>query len=201
LAHAPAHPGRNPRRAACAGALAAALVLLAPPEAAEAFELIAVETGRDGPAYTLRIEALFDAPPARLLEVLTDYNRIHELHPRMKVSRSLGPVGANVEEVYSHFEGCVLLFCRDIQRVEHIRAHANTLVAVDVPGRGSFSEGRTEWRFSAEGAGARLHYETRFVPAFRIAPLVGPGVLVRSVERMTLETMAEADRRAGQGND
>lgn len=201
MAHVSAPLARNPRRAACAGALAAGLMLLAPPEAAEAFELVSVETHRDGPAYVLRIEALFDAPPARLLEVLTDYDRIHELHPRMKVSRSLGPVGADTEEVYSHFEGCVLLFCRDIHRVEHIHAHANTLVAVDVPGRGSFREGRTEWRFTAEGAGARLHYETRFVPAFRIAPLVGPGVLVRSVERMTLETMAEADKRAVEGYD
>lgn len=201
MARVPAYPGRDPRRAACAAALAAALALLAPLDAAEAFELVSVETRRDGPAYLLRIEALFDAPPARLLEVLTDYDRIHELHPRMTASRSLGPVGDDAEEVYSHFEGCVLLFCRDIHRVEHIRAHANTLVAVDVPGRGSFSEGRTEWRFTAEGAGARLHYETRFVPAFRIAPLIGPGVLARSVERMTLETMAEADKRAVQGDD
>lgn len=201
MARAPAYPGRDPRRAACAAALAAALVLLAPPETAEAFELVSVETRRDGPAYLLHIEALFDAPPARLLEVLTDYDRIHELHPRMTVSRSLGPVGDDAVEVYSHFEGCVLLFCRDIHRVEHIRAEADTLVAVDVPGRGSFSEGRTEWRFAADGTGSRLHYETRFVPAFRIAPLIGPGVLARSVERMTLETMAEADKRAVQGDD
>jgi hypothetical protein len=201
VARVPAFPGRNLRPAACAAALAAALVLIAPPETAEAFELVSVETRREGPDYLLRIEALFDAPPARLLAVLTDYDRIHELHPRMKVSRSLGPVGDDAVEVYSHFEGCVLLFCRDIHRVEHIRAHANTLVAVDVPGRGSFSEGRTEWHFSVDGTGSRLHYETRFVPAFRIAPLIGPGVLARSVERMTLETMAEADKRAVQGDD
>lgn len=189
------------RHRATAAPAVALVALVAPFAGAEAFELIAVETGRDGPAYTLRIEALFSAPPARLLEVLTDYDRIHELHPRMTESRSLGMVGPATEEVYSLFEGCVLLFCRDIHRVEQIRAHATTLVAVDVPGRGSFSEGRTEWRFTVEGAGARLHYETRFVPAFRIAPLVGPGVLVRSVERMTLETMAEADRRAVEGYD
>jgi hypothetical protein len=141
VARVPAFPGRNLRPAACAAALAAALALLAPLDTAEAFELVSVETRREGPDYLLRIEALFDAPPARLLAVLTDYDRIHELHPRMKVSRSLGPVGDDVVEVYSHFEGCVLLFCRDIHRVEHIRAEANTLVAVDVPGRGSFSEG------------------------------------------------------------
>jgi len=188
----------KPLRATVALAL---LALLAPLSGAEAFELVSVETGRDGPAYLLHIEALFDAPPARLLEVLTDYERIHELHPRMTESRSLGPVGADTEEVYSHFQGCVLLFCRDIHRVEQIRKAGDSLVAVDVPGRSSFSEGRTEWRFAAEGAGTRLHYETRFVPAFRVAPLIGPAVLARSVERMTLETMAKVDERAVQGDD
>lgn len=164
--------------------------------AAAAFELHSVEASRDGEAYLLRIEASFEAPPAQLLQVLTDYDGIHELHHRMVESRSLGTVGPSTEEVFTRFEGCVLMFCRAVSRVEHIRLEGYTLHATDVPRRGSFSEGETVWRFTSEADGARLHYQTRVVPAFSVTPVVGPIMLARALEQMTLETMAEADRRA-----
>lgn len=187
--------------ATLAGLLAAALLLVLPAHAAVAMEVISVEAGREGPAYVLRIEAEFTAPPGRLMAILTDYDRIHELHPRILQSRSLGHIDAVTEEVYTRFEGCVLFFCRSLDRVEHIRVVGHSLFAEDVPGRGSFTEGRTVWRLAAEGKGTRLHYFARFVPAFWVAPLIGPGVLARSVERMTIETMAAVDRRAVAGDD
>jgi len=176
-------------------------MLLAPGAAAMAVEFVSVQVERDGSAYELHIEAVLAAPPERMLSVLTDYDRIHELHPRMIESRALGEVAPATQEVYTRFEGCVIFFCKTLHRVERIRADTGGLFAEDVPGRGSFSEGQTEWRFSAEGAGARLHYEARFTPAFMVAPLIGPGILARSVERMTIETMVEAERRAMQDDD
>lgn len=185
-------PGRTRPWAVLPGLLAG-LAIGVP---ANAFELLSVEAGRDGDAYLLRIEARFEASPEQVLAVLTDYDRIHELHPRMVESRSLGRAPSGATEVQTRFEGCVLLFCRVLQRVEEIRAENDTLLAEDVPGRGSFSEGRTSWQFSPHGDGALLRYEARFVPAFPVAPLIGPAILARSVERMTIETMTEAERRA-----
>jgi hypothetical protein len=178
-----------------------AIGLLLPPGSAPGFELVSATTVREGSEYQVRIEAVFEASPARLLAVLTDYDRIHELHPRFIESRSLGPVGPATEEVYSRFEGCVLLFCRTVHRVEHIRMDGGSLFARDIPGRGSFSSGRTEWHFTPQGQGARLRYEARFVPAFLVAPLLGPAMLARSAEQMALETMAAAERRAAQADD
>ncbi|MFU8820164.1 MAG: SRPBCC family protein [Gammaproteobacteria bacterium] len=184
---------RTPRGAVLGGVMA----LLAPLAGAHAFELVSVKTARDGPAYLLRIEAVFDAvSPERMLAVLSDYEHIHELHPQILESRSLGKVAPATEEVFSRFRGCVLFLCQTLNRVERIRRQGNALVAEDVPGRGSFSDGHTEWQFTREGDGARLHYEARFVPAFSVAPVFGPAALARSLERMTLETMAETHRRA-----
>lgn len=188
------HVDRRIRRGAVLGG---ALALLAPLAGAHAFELVSVTTERDGSAYVLRIEAVFDAvSPKRLLAVLTDYEHIHELHPQILESRSLGQVSPATVEVYSRFRGCVLFLCRTLERVEHIRRDGTTLVAEDVPGRSAFTDGHTEWRFTREGDRSRLHYEARFVPAFSVAPVFGPSMLARSLERMTLETMEEAHRRA-----
>lgn len=177
-------------------ALVLAVALLLPPGNALGFQLVSASTVREGAEYLVRIEAVFESSPARLLAVLTDYDRIHELHPRITESRSLGPVGPATEEVYSRFEGCVLLFCRTVHRVEHIRMDGGSLFARDVPGRGSFSSGRTEWHFTPRGSGARLRYEARFVPAFLVPPIFGPAVLARSAEQLALETMAAAERAA-----
>lgn len=174
----------------------AVLAVLAPLAESAAFELLSADTSRDGPAYRLEIEAVFLATPAQLLAVLTDYDRIHKLHPDMIESRSLGRVGPGMQEVYTRFDGCVLMFCRTLHRVERIQQRGTSLYAEDVPGRGSFSEGATEWHFTATADGTRLRYETRFIPAFRVAPVFGAALLASSIERMTLETMAEVDRRA-----
>lgn len=185
-----------------AGCMLLALAALGPwAPGAQAFELLTVDTRRDGEAYELRIEARFTADAAQLLAVLTDYERIHELHPRLLASRSLGQVAPGVEEVYVRFEGCVVVFCQVLHRVEHIRASDDGLVATDVPRRGSFREGRTEWQFRQERHGTVLAYQTRFVPAFEPAPLLGPALLLAAVEEMTVETMMEVDRRALQRDE
>ncbi|NHA13530.1 SRPBCC family protein [Thioalkalivibrio sp. XN279] len=179
-------------------AVAAACLLCAP---AGAFELLAVESRHEGEEYMLRIEARFSAGADAVLGVLTDYERIHELHPNLLESRSLGLVAPGVEEVYLRSEACVLLFCREMHRVEHIRVEGHTLHAVDVPRRGSFRSGATSWRFTPDGDGALLEYQTRFVPAFEPLPMLGPALLLDAVERMTRETMLEVDRRAMASDD
>jgi hypothetical protein len=197
MARAAPAPTACHRRVAHGAVLAAWLAGGSVPWPAIAFELVALEAGRDGEAYELRIEAVLDAAPEALLEVLTDYDRIHELHPRMAVSRSLGPVGPGTEEVQTSLEGCVLVFCRTLYRVEHIRRDGATLIAEDVPARSAFREGRTVWRLAPEGRGTRLRYQARFVPAFWVPPVIGPGALSQSLERMVIEMLWEAERRAG----
>lgn len=86
-------------------ALLFAAALLALPGSARGFELVEATTTREGAEYLVRIEAVFESSPERLLAVLTDYDRVHELHPRVLESRSLGQVGPSTEEVYSRFEG------------------------------------------------------------------------------------------------
>lgn len=185
-------------RAARLLAVTAACLLCA---RAGAFELLATESRHEGAEFVLRIDARFTAGVDAVLAVLTDYARIHELHPDLLESRSLGRVAPGVEEVYLRSEACVLLFCRELQRVEHIRVDGYALFAVDVPRRGSFLSGATSWRFTPDGDGTLLSYQTRFVPAFDLVPVVGPGLLLDAVEQMTREVMQEVDRRALANDD
>jgi hypothetical protein len=199
----PVRRGRTPARRRALFGLACALAL-SPATPAQAFELVSVEASREGDAFQLRIEARFDATPAQLLAVLTDYDRLHELDRRITATRALGLVDADAdadadghaEDVYSSYEACMLVFCRSLHRVERVRVQGHSLLAEDVPDRGSFREGRTHWRLSPRSAGARLEYEAHFVPAFRVPPFIGRALVARFVERVTLSAMAELERRA-----
>lgn len=178
--------------------MASACLLCVP---AGAFELLAVESRHQGEEYFVRIEARFSAGAEAVLAVLTDYDGIHELHPGLLESRGLGQVAPGVEEVYLRSKACVLVFCREMARVEHVRVAGYTLYAVDVPRRGSFRSGATEWRFTPDGSGTVLEYQTRFIPAFEPMPVLGPGLLLDAVEEMTGEIMREVDRRATASDD
>jgi hypothetical protein len=192
---------RVPGSSALAGCGLALLALAWPGAPARAFELRSVELERDGSSYMVRIEAVFVVPQEKLIAVLSDYERIHELHPRLLESRSLGEVGPATQEVYTRFKGCVAWFCRTLNRVEHIRAEADALLATDVPKRGAFVEGVTEWRFAPADGGTELSYLARFEPDFFVPPVIGPPLLLQSLEQMIIETMVEAERRAAEARD
>ena len=164
---------------------------------AHALEVLDTRSGLDDGAFTFRLEARVDVPVEPLARVLTDFDRIHELHRRMVASRDLGEVEPGVTEVYTELKGCVAVFCRTIHRTERVRRTPEGLFAEDVPGRGDFEAGSTRWTFIAEGGGTRVVYETSLVPGFWVPPLLGPSMLADTTRRTTIEMLAAAERKAG----
>lgn len=165
------------------------------PQAA-ALDVEVAVVSRAGDAYELAIDARLAAPPDRVLAVLTDYAHLPELHERIREARVVAEPEAATFEVYTRFEGCVVLVCRTIERTERIRRTAGGLEARDVPGKSAFREGHTQWLVVAEGAGTRVSYRSRLVPGFWVPPVLGPVFLGRSVKAMTLETLAAVEARA-----
>jgi len=188
-------PGAFPARGSRPVAVLLACLACGP---AAAVEVLGTQAGRDGEAFTFRLEARVDVPVERLVAVLTDFDRIHELHRRMVASRDLGEVEPGVTEVYTELKGCVAVFCRTIHRTERVRRTVDGLLAEDVPGRGDFEAGSTRWIFFAEGEGTRLVYETSLLPGFWIPPLLGPSMLADNTRRTTIEMLAAAERKARQ---
>ena len=176
-------------------ALLAGLSLAARP--AVALELCDAAASRDGGRFVLAIDAWLAASPERVRAVLTDYEHLPDLHPSLVDSRVLARSASGVAEVATEFRSCILLFCRTMRRVERIRATEQGLSARDLPGRGSFSAGRTDWGLHAAGTGTRLTWRAELTPDFWVPPFFGDAVL-RKLQRTTEEMLAAVETRAGQ---
>ena len=176
-----------------ATALVAVLLTWTP---ARALEVMAAESGRAGEDFIFRLEARLEVSVESLIAVLTDFDRIHELHDSMTMSRNLGQPEDGVTEVYTELRSCVAVFCRTLHRVERIRRVGDTLKAQDVGGRSDFEDGQTLWRFKPDGEGTRLTYEARLRPAFWVPPIFGPAMLAKTTRQTTVELLAAAESRA-----
>jgi hypothetical protein len=159
-------------------------------------EVIRDQAAEHAGRYVVSIEVLLDAPREQVERVLTDYDRLHELHDSFISSEDLGEPEPGVTEVFTQVKGCVILFCKTLNRVERIRETDVGLVAEDVPGRGEFVSGRTVWTLTREGLRTRLVFVSSLKPDFWVPPLIGPGLLGTVTRRTTIEMLEAVEKRA-----
>jgi len=186
------------RRGGARTSLSAALLLAAlHPACGSAAETGPVVVERHGAAYTASFDALIDAPPRRVHEVLTDFAGLRALNPAIvAVSAKAAPDGRG-ERVRTVLQSCVWLFCRKVVQVEDIvEPDPQTILARIVPGRGDFKRGWSVWRLTAQGARTRLHYEASRVPDFWIPPLIGPWAVAHSLRTQLEASIPVLERLA-----
>jgi carbon monoxide dehydrogenase subunit G len=174
--------------------LATVLLPLAP---AGAESLLALDVSHRDGRYRLSADMEIAAPPAAVRAQLTDYANLTALNPAIRhssVAAAPAPYDARVTTV---IDACVqAIFCRKLRRVEDVREDSERLVAVIVPAVSDFSAGRTEWRLSATGEGARVEYRAELTPGFAVPPVVGAPLVKQGLERELRRLLKNLERRA-----
>ncbi|MGH8738599.1 MAG: SRPBCC family protein [Burkholderiales bacterium] len=159
--------------------------------------LVVVE--RHGADYTMKFDAVIDALPRRVYQVLTDYSNLIELNPAIVAVSAQAAPGGRGERVRIVLESCILLFCRKIVQVEDVvEPDARTILSRIVPGRGDFKSGWTTWRLSAQGTRTHVRYEASRVPDFWIPPLIGPWAVAQSLREQLEASIPVLERLASQ---
>lgn len=195
---AAATPGTGvPARGRVCLLAALAVTSTAPPAA----EILESEIDYRGGEYSVRVEALLDAPPAAVRAVLTDAARMHEISPAISASRQLADLGGNRSKRQMDIHTCVLFFCFDFVLTETVRVDAAGDMHTRVlPQESDFEAGESVGRVRPAPDGRScLRYESRREPRFWIPPIIGPAILQSKLERETVESMRlieqEAQRR------
>jgi hypothetical protein len=143
-----------------------------------------VDVSRDRDRYTVVAETHLDAPPIAIYNVLVDFDhdRYAQISEIYKESGYLAPDGDGTPLVYTRVEGCLLLFCRSMRRVERLEVVApRSIRATVVPERSDFKYALAEWTLEPEAGGTRLVYRMVMEPDFWLPPFVGPWFLKRTL--------------------
>ncbi len=165
-------------------ALITALVGLCVAGAGSPASLNTVDVTREHGRYQVVADTHLDAPPAAIYSVLTDFdhNRYQEISDIYKESTYLPPDTDGTPLVYTRVEGCLLLFCRSMRRVERLEVVKPRFIrATALPNRSDFKYSRAEWTLEPEGDGTHVVYKMEMEPAFWLPPFVGPWFLKRTL--------------------
>ncbi|NNF62204.1 MAG: hypothetical protein HKN06_12880 [Gammaproteobacteria bacterium] len=174
------------------------LILILVPLAALAGRIDYVSVTRDGPRYVLEGEAFVAAQPAAVYAAITDYNSLDKLDKGIAESRLLERIDDNIALVYTRLTGCVIVFCRKVERVERVEEVSDTEVqSVVVPQeQADIAYERSSWRLSAEADGTRIKYRTEIEPDFWIPAFIGPAVLRGVLKRRVSRTLGNLEQAA-----
>lgn len=160
-----------------------ALSLLAPLAAPGAvLDRIDVRTHKG--RYLLAGEITIDAPMTAVYRAITDYDRLSDLDKGIAESRVVERPETGIALVYTRLTGCVLFFCREVERIERVEeVSATEIVARVVTDDDSdLSFGQSRWQLYENGDKTRVIYETEIDPGFFVPPFLGPPI-VRQVLR------------------
>lgn len=143
-----------------------------------------VDVSRDHDRYRVVADTHLDASPEAIYKVLLDfdddrYQRISEIY---RESSYLPPDGDGTPLVYTRVEGCLLLYCKSMRRVERLEIVTPKFIrSRTVPERSDFKYTLSEWTFEPEGDGTRVTYLMEMEPNFSLPPFVGPWFLKRTL--------------------
>ncbi len=190
------------------GAAGAAACLLLPlmPLAGVAAEMLSLKVDREGQRYFVESHARIEAPLEAVYDVLSDYEHLHELTSVFEETRVVE--GADDEQqrlVYLRARGCVLFFCRTIERYDRLqleRPRDILALAVAPPGATDDAEpapvaySRSRWQLSEEDDGTHVLYSMEMEPPFWVPPLVGPWAVKRKLASGAGDAVQRVEQRA-----
>lgn len=159
---------------------AATLFLLA--AGADPADLREISVEYENDRYHLRSQVWFAAAQEDLYRVLTDFDEYVRISSAFVEAYDLPPGEDGRPRFYTRMEGCMLLFCRSLERFGYLLLEPRReIVAVSEPEQSDFRYCRERWRFEPDGEGTLLYYDFEMEPDFWVPPVIGPWIIKRTL--------------------
>jgi hypothetical protein len=181
------------------GFLFAGLVALLWLANATAYSLETVEVEHNGDTYVIGFEVTLAANAIEVGKVLADYAMWPRLSDNITASQLLDTRPAGAQRIAVDFHACVLagLICRSLRQLKDLEGlpDGRTFVSTFVPRQPDFTSGFERWQLKPLPDGrTRLRYDSSFVLAFRLPPLIGPWLMKRELRREILASAAKLEQ-------
>ena len=159
-------------------------LLLAAAGAASSAELRSVELQYEEGVYTLQSEVWFDAAIEPTYAVFSDWDLSTEFSSAIDEARDLPADESGREGYYILNKGCVLFFCKSIERRGYVeRENPDVLRAEADPERSDFDVCDETWEFTEHEGGTVVAYSLTMKPSFWVPPAIGPYFIKRTLEK------------------
>lgn len=158
---------------------AAGIILAAPLRAAE---VTRVGVEHRGGLYTLHYEVQLDAPAEPVRVLLRDIDQLIQLAPDVEAYEVLSSSGDGITEVHVTTRSCIGPFCMRVAQHQRLDARrAGYLDGAFLPGDSDISGGYSVLEVFERDGKTRLRFQASLQPQFWIPPLIGQGLLTRSL--------------------
>ncbi len=149
-------------------------------------------------AYHYRFVAHLTAPVANVRAVAGDFERLARLNDDIVTSHLIERYDAQTLKRRLLLKHCLLIFCFDLDFVEHVDLLPNGDIATRIiPEESSFHYGNTVWRIEAiDDTHTRVMVEADQKPKFWIPPVIGSLLIERSFRNEATETVRNLETYA-----
>lgn len=142
--------------------------------------------------YHVRLQFEVDASPERVREVLTNYDDLNAINPKIVASQVLERSAENVTRVRYEVKHCIWFYCFDVVIVEDVTIlEDGGIIANVIPDESDFKNGHTVWSLTTSPRGTLIRYESSMEPRFWVFPILGPVIIKRTLRE---EMAVSADR-------
>lgn len=167
--------------------------------AANAAEIQNLEVTKNKGRFKVTADCLVDAPPKGVYEVLTDYTRLHELSSLVTESKFLPEEESGKTLVYTRAHGCMMFFCKTINKTEVMETVMNQKVVTTViPERSDVDYSQATWTLTPEGDKTRLSYVLETELGFWVPPVIGPIMVRRALAKSSGRGLDRLEKFANQ---
>ncbi|MCE3255083.1 MAG: hypothetical protein K0R25_577 [Rickettsiaceae bacterium] len=122
--------------------------------------------------FFITISGNVQAKPERILKLLTDYNNLTKLTPKIIESKILKKDG-NIVTVKTITEGCVLFFCKKVTNTQKVIISNWTISSTTIAEESDLKSGKMKWEIKKEGNETHVIYSAELEPKFFVPPLIG----------------------------
>lgn len=153
-------------------------------------------TRKDG-FYYVHASLLLNAPRPDVFVALTNYDRFLEFTERHEEIGFVEPASDGTLRVFSKAKGCILFFCRTIERYARLKLQPDEFISAIVePEISDFDYGLETWTLEELGEQTRILYYHEARPNFWIPPLIGTWAMRRTLNQDALNAVQAIEQLA-----
>jgi len=166
---------------------------------ASAADIQLLEVERVDARVKIDSKMFIEAPRDKVFAALADYERFSELSSRYIESSFIEPDFDGTLRIHTTVEGCVLFFCRTIERYARLELEPDTLIVATVDTQKSDLEfGHERWELSEVDNGTLVVYRHEMEPDFWVPPVIGVWAIKRILSKDALRAATRIERMAKQ---